>query len=48
MGLSGAEDDALNRRFVEYLQSFHGDIAEHFSLNSDSICLIKASFDKGQ
>ena len=47
MGLSGAEDDALNQQCVDYLTNFHGDVAKHFSLNSDAICVIQAAFEKG-
>ncbi|PAV59406.1 hypothetical protein WR25_03529 isoform C [Diploscapter pachys] len=47
MGLSGAEDDDQNARFVEYLKTAHGDIAEHFYLASDAVATVAANFEQG-
>ena len=47
MGLSGAEDDEQNARFVEYLKTAHGDIAEHFYLASDAVATVAANFEQG-
>lgn len=47
MGLSGAEDDHLNKQFIDYLNTFHGDLAKNFSVDSDGICVIQAAFERG-
>ncbi|VDK47345.1 unnamed protein product, partial [Gongylonema pulchrum] len=47
MGLSGAEDEAHNQRFVDFLKDQHGDVAFEFLLASDAVIAIAASFQKG-
>uniref|UniRef100_A0A914C1G7 N-acetyl-D-glucosamine kinase n=1 Tax=Acrobeloides nanus TaxID=290746 RepID=A0A914C1G7_9BILA len=47
MGLSGAEDDVFNQKFMEYLNRQHHDIAAHFHLTTDSIISIASAFDQG-
>ncbi|CAI4232848.1 unnamed protein product [Auanema sp. JU1783] len=45
MGLSGAEDEDLNKHFVRYMSEHHGDIAKSFHLVSDAVCALQASFE---
>ncbi|EYC08463.1 hypothetical protein Y032_0066g3780 [Ancylostoma ceylanicum] len=47
LGLSGAEGARDNARFVEYLQTHHGDIAEQVFLTSDSVATVAAAFEHG-
>ncbi|KHN75633.1 N-acetyl-D-glucosamine kinase [Toxocara canis] len=47
MGLSGAEDESINKRLVGILKSQHGDVANEFFLTTDSVITIAASFNKG-
>ncbi|RCN40378.1 hypothetical protein ANCCAN_13669 [Ancylostoma caninum] len=47
LGLSGAEGARDNARFVEYLKTHHGDIAEHVFLTSDSVATVAAAFENG-
>lgn len=47
MGLSGAEDEIDNQRFVDFLKDQHGDIAFEFLLVSDAVIAIATSFQKG-
>ncbi|VDN02659.1 unnamed protein product [Thelazia callipaeda] len=47
MGLSGAEDEKNNQQFIEFLKDQHGDIAIEFSVSSDAVVAIAASFRKG-
>ncbi|CAD6192202.1 unnamed protein product [Caenorhabditis auriculariae] len=46
MGLSGAEDDEMNNKFVQYLLKTHGDIAEHVHLSSDAVSTVAANFSQ--
>ncbi|VBB29264.1 unnamed protein product, partial [Acanthocheilonema viteae] len=47
MGLSGAEDEESNRRLIDFLKDQHGDIALEFSLSSDAVVSVAASFQNG-
>lgn len=47
MGLSGAEDEENNQRLLEFLKVQHGDIALEFSLSSDAVIAVAASFENG-
>ncbi|CAJ0586969.1 unnamed protein product, partial [Mesorhabditis spiculigera] len=47
MGLSGAEDPAMNEKLVNYLLTNHGDVTEKAHLVSDSVACIGASFKNG-
>uniref|UniRef100_A0A915PNB4 N-acetyl-D-glucosamine kinase n=1 Tax=Setaria digitata TaxID=48799 RepID=A0A915PNB4_9BILA len=47
MGLSGAEDEESNQRLVEFLKDQHGDIAIEFTLSSDAVVAVAASFQNG-
>lgn len=48
MGLSGAEDEENNQRLIDFLKDQHGDIALEFSLSSDAIVAVAASFQNGK
>ncbi|KAJ1347185.1 hypothetical protein KIN20_002185 [Parelaphostrongylus tenuis] len=45
LGLSGAEGARDNARFVNYIETNHGDLAEHISLTSDTVAAIAAAFE---
>ncbi|VDK50915.1 unnamed protein product, partial [Anisakis simplex] len=47
MGLSGAEDEAINRQLVDILEKQHSDVAKQFFLTTDSVVTIAATFHKG-
>lgn len=47
LGLSGAEGARDNALFVDYLQTHHGDIADHVFLTSDSVATVAAAFEHG-
>ncbi|EFO24625.2 hypothetical protein LOAG_03863 [Loa loa] len=47
MGLSGAEDEENNQRLIGFLKDQHGDIAVEFSLSSDAVVAVAASFQNG-
>lgn len=48
MGLSGAEDEENNQRLIDFLKDQHGDIALEFSLSSDAVVAVAASFQNGE
>ncbi|VDM80242.1 unnamed protein product [Strongylus vulgaris] len=47
LGLSGAEGERDNAKFVAYLKTHHGDVAQEVFLTSDSVATVASTFDRG-
>uniref|UniRef100_A0A8R1DF37 N-acetyl-D-glucosamine kinase n=1 Tax=Caenorhabditis japonica TaxID=281687 RepID=A0A8R1DF37_CAEJA len=46
LGLSGAEDEEFNNKFVDYFRKNHGNVTDNFYLTSDSIMTLLANFPR--
>lgn len=44
LGLSGAEDEEFNKKFVDYFRQNHGNVTENFYLTSDAVMTLLANF----
>lgn len=47
MGLSGAEDQEINNHVISLLKERHGDVAQEYYLDTDSVVSIAACFAQG-